>query len=70
MQTIDPLAAVHAERTIRDLLDRERHLTAETAADLITASVGAHFEYRSGQRRLVITTDWEVDPAAHTPSVP
>lgn len=66
MKTIDPLAAVHAERTITDLLDPYEDIDAEFAAKTITDATSAHFEHRDGLRRLVLTTEWEVDPAAHT----
>ncbi|MEU4399748.1 hypothetical protein [Micromonospora orduensis] len=74
-KTIDPLAAVHAERTVRELLeqykvtdpdtDREYEADWSGIAKSITDATEAHFEYRNGQRRLVLVTEWEADPAAH-----
>lgn len=66
MKTTDPMATVHAERTVRDLLEPYEEIDAEFAAKTITDATEAHFEYRDGQRRLVLTAAWEVDPAAHT----
>lgn len=63
--TTDPMAAVHTERTVFELLEPFEEIDAEFAAKTITDATEAHFEYRDGQRRLVLATAWEADPAAH-----
>ncbi|MBQ1064505.1 hypothetical protein [Micromonospora sp. C41] len=63
--TVDPMAAVHAERTVRELLEPYEEIDADFAAKTLAEATEAHFEYRDGQRRLVLATAWEVDPAAH-----
>ncbi|MFI6238367.1 hypothetical protein ACIBEF_00645 [Micromonospora sp. NPDC050795] len=64
-KTIDPLAAVHAERTVFELLEPFEDIDAKFAAKTVADATEAHFEYRDGLRRLVLATEWEADPAAH-----
>lgn len=69
----DPSAAHHAERAIFDVLDRTEQFNAEDdewqlptdlAAREVVGQFTAHFEHRDGLRRVVLTGEWEVDPAA------
>jgi len=69
-KTIDPLAAVHAERTVFELLEPFEDIDAEFAAKTVADATEAHFEYRDGLRRLVLATEWEADPAAHIRNAP
>lgn len=75
----DPQAAHHAEHLIRDVLDRAEVVDSETddatlpldyAAEQVTGAFAARFECRDGLRRVVLTGQWEVDPAAVTIPVP
>ena len=75
----DPQAAHHTEHLIRDVLDRaevvdpdtdEATLPLDYAAERVTGTFAARFEHRDGMRRVVLTGQWEVDPAAVTIPAP
>lgn len=61
----DVAAVHHAERIIRDQLDRPGSLCPDDAAEMTVAGFTASFERRGGLRRVVLAGGWEVDPAAH-----
>lgn len=68
----DALAAVRAEQQIRDLLldhvlvdeDGAEFVAPDSAARAVVATYTSRFEHRDGLRRVVLTSGWEVDPAA------
>lgn len=69
----DPAAAHRAEQHIQDLMEDAiqrgtagPELHVEGAAVKVVDSFTAHFEHRDGLRRVVLTGEWEVDPAAVT----
>ena len=69
-KTIDIFAAEHAERTIRELLDVYEAIDTSLVAATVTDSFNIRFERRDGKRRVVLTGEWEVDPAAVAVRVP
>lgn len=69
----DPGAGHRAEAAVFDVLDRTEQFNAEDdewqlptdlAAREVVSQFTAHFEHRDGLRRVVLTGEWEVDPAA------
>lgn len=60
----EPLAAVHAQRALADLWDRDEHLTPGSAAAAFLAAHSVGYDYFDGRRRLIYRGAWEVDPAA------
>jgi uncharacterized protein YmfQ (DUF2313 family) len=75
---LDPTDAAAEQRVVRHLRDvLPDHVVATDAdgefevdvardevATLVARAFSVHFERRPGQRRLVLTGEWEVDPAA------
>jgi hypothetical protein len=66
----DPAAAHRAEHHVQDLMEDAisrgvdgPSLHVEQAAVKVVDSFTAHFERRDGLRRVVLTGEWEVDPA-------
>lgn len=71
MKTTEALAAVRAEQIIRATLEN-RASRDEEDDEYIEPAVGARavvdahtvqFEHRDGLRRVVLASEWEVDPA-------
>lgn len=63
-QRTDPMAATVAENAIYELLERRKADDPRGEARAVVDEFYATFEQRDGQRRLVLTGSWEVDPAA------
>lgn len=55
---LDTMAAIAAESTVRHLVNSISGATA------VLDAFDAHYEYRDGVRRLVLTGRWEVNPSA------
>lgn len=61
-ETTDLLAVTVAENAICNLLDGLTDHSSRATARAVVGSGAAHFEYRDGLRRIVLTGPWEVDP--------
>lgn len=74
IERTDPLAATVAENGIYDVLQRrvedDKRRDPRSTAQAVVDGFYATFEYRDGQRRVVLASPWEVDPAAHAKPVP
>lgn len=69
----DPMATTVAERAIADLLehliDEDGCIDSDAAVRVLVDNFAAQLDTCHGQRRLILTGQWEVDPAAQVPSL-
>lgn len=67
--TAQAMAATLVERALADLLfrltDNRDHVEVEAAVRHIVDHFEVAVDTCGGQRRLILTGQWEVDPAAH-----